>query len=344
VPEPVLTPLPYAPHGGPDGSAEKLLDFSVNSNPFGPPPELLACLRDLDLSSYPDPSYTEARTAAAAYHRVSLGNIVPGGAAELIYRLAACYLKPGKTVLIATPTFGEYARAAQLYGAAVHRCHLYPKDAEPDAHALVQAVQETRPTLVWVCHPNNPSGHAWSPEALARVAETCRRCDALLVIDAAYLELSDATPNLPESAVKLFPLTKTFAVAGLRAGYAACPAEVAEVLRRAAPPWPVSTPAAAAVSWCRSPAGAAFITKTVSELLELRATFQTRLCELGFEVWEGRSSFFLVEVGDAAAFAARARAAGFRVRDALSLGLPHCVRLAAQREGDNERFLQWLAC
>lgn len=343
MPEPVLTPPPYAPHGGPDGSTTKLLDFSVNSNPFGPPPALLDYLLEIDLSSYPDPTYTEARTAAATYHGVSLDSVAPGGAAELIYRLCACYLKPGRTALIATPTFGEYARAAQLYGAVVHTCDVYTKDAPPDADTLARAVAKTRPTLVWVCHPNNPTGHAWSAEALAEIAAACQRCDALLVVDAAYQELSDATPELPENAAKLFPLTKTFGVAGLRAGYAVCPAVVAETLRRAAPPWPVSNPAAAAVSWCRSAAGAAFIKETVPALLELRAAFQTSLRELGFEVWAGCSSFFLAQVGDAAAFAARARAAGFRVRDASSLGLPHCVRLAAQGQDANQKFLRWLA-
>ena len=344
MPEPVLKSLPYAPHGGPDGSATKLRDFSVNSNPFGPPPELLDYLSVVDVSSYPDPTYTEARTASASHHGVSPEQIVPGGAAELIYRLCACYLKAGRTALVAAPTFGEYARAAQLYGAAVHICPVYSNGLEPDAQLLIQTVQKTRPTLVWVGHPNNPTGHAWSAEALAEIATACQTRDALLVIDAAYLELSDATPNLPESAVKLFPLTKTFTVAGLRAGYAVCPAEVAEVLRRAAPPWPVGSPAAAAVRWCRSPAGAAFVTETVPELLRLRHSFQTDLRRLGFTVWAGHSSFFLAEVGDAAAFAARARKAGFRVRDASSLGLPGCVRLAAQREVDNAAFLRWLAC
>lgn len=344
MPEPVLKSLPYAPHGGPDGSGERLLDFSVNSNPFGPPPGLLDYLREVDISSYPDPTYAEARTAAAGYHGVSPEHIVPGGAAELIYRLCACYLNAGRTALAAAPTFGEYARAAQLHGAAVQLCPVYSSGTEPDAQLLIQAVRETRPTLVWVCHPNNPTGHAWSAEALAEIAAACQRRDALLVIDAAYLELSDATPNLPESAVTLCPLTKTFAIAGLRTGYAVCRAEVAEVLHRAAPPWPVSSPAAAAVSWCRSPAGTAFVVETVPELLRLRATFQTSLRRLGFAVWEGRSSFFLAQVGDAAAFAARAREAGFRVRDASSLGLPGCVRLAAQREADNATFLRWLTC
>ena len=346
MPEPVLTPPPYAPHGGPDGSVAEH-DFSVNSNPFGPPPELLAYLREIDVSSYPDPSYTAARAAAAKFHGVSPKHVVIGGAAELIYRLAACYLKPGRSVLVASPSFGEYGRSAQLCGAQVHTCDVYAKGVEPDLKVFVRAVRKRRPTLVWLGQPNNPTGHAWSAEALAEVAATCREHDALLIIDAAYHELSDhelsdATP--PPDSAALFPLTKTFAVAGLRAGYALAPPVVAETLRRVAPPWPVSTPAAATVSWCRSHAGAAFVRETVPEVLRLRRTLQTGLRELGFEVWEGRSSFFLAEVGDAGLFTARAKGAGFRVRDASSFGLPSCVRLAAQSREANEKLLRWLAC
>ena len=213
MPETVLTLPPYAPHGGPDGSTIRL-DFSVNSNPFGPPRELLEYLAKVEVSSYPDPSYTAPREAAANYHGVPTEHIVLGGAAELIYRLSACYLKPGRNALVATPTFGEYARAAHLHGAQVHTCNVYtesaePDAAEPDAEALVRAVQTTRPTLVWLCQPNNPTGHAWSAAALTRVADACKTHDALFVIDAAYLELSAAPSALPE-AVTLVPLTKTF--------------------------------------------------------------------------------------------------------------------------------------
>ena len=342
MPRPVLALPPYAAHGGPDGTPVNL-DFSVNSNPFGPPPALLTKLSRVEVSSYPDPNYPEARTAAANYHDVSLEQVVLGGAAELIYRLSACYLKPGKRVLVASPSFGEYARAAHLYGAAVCHCDVYERDVDPAVDALIMAIRDTRPTLVWLCQPNNPTGHAWQAEALVSVADACQACDALLVIDAAYLELSTATLDLPEYAVKLVPLTKTFTIAGLRAGYALAPPEVAEALRRAAPPWPVSTPAAAAMSWCRAE-GHAFIEQTVPELLELRQTFQTGLHALGFQTWASASSFFLIEVGNAAEFTARAKTAGFRVRDGSSFGLPGCVRLAAQRRADNDAFLRWLAC
>ena len=49
-----------------------------------------------------------------------------------------------------------------------------------------------------------------------------------------------------------------------------------------------------------------------------------------------------MEVGNAPEFTARAKTAGFRVRDGSSFGLPSHVRLAAQHQEDNEAFLEWL--
>lgn len=340
-PDPVLTTLPPAFHGGPDGSAAPPDDFSVNSNPFGPPPELMNVLSRLDLSHYPDPTYSEARGAASTHHNVTPEHIVLGSAAELIYRLAACYLNSSRSVLIAAPTFAEYERASLLYGARVHRLEVYTRGREPDTAALVHAIRTEHPTLVWLSQPNNPTGHAWSTEALAETARACEAASALLIIDAAYLELSDAPSTLPDSAVKLVPLTKTFALAGLRAGYAVAPPDVAETLRRAAPPWHVSTPAQEAVSWCRSPAGTAFVTQTVPELLKERRRLQTALGESGFGVWESASSFFLLETPDPS-LAEDAKRAGFRLRDTASLGLPGHVRVAAQAMEANERLLFWL--
>lgn len=235
----------------------------MNSNPFGPPPGLLGYLNALDLAPYPDPAYPAAHAAVASHHSAEPKTVVLGGAAELTYRLSACYLKLGRSALVAAPGFGEYSRATELYGARVYHLNVYPRDAEPDADTLIQALQDARPTLVCLAQTNNPTGHAWGAEALEKIAETCRNLDALLVIDAAYLEL--------------------------------------------------------------------------------RGAFQASLRRIGFNVWETCSSFFLVEVGDAAAFSVRAKGAGFRVRDASSFGLPGCVRLAAGRREDNETFLRWLA-
>jgi histidinol-phosphate/aromatic aminotransferase/cobyric acid decarboxylase-like protein len=346
MPEPrasILT-TPFDPHGGPDGSGRKLIDFSVNSNPFGPPEGLLEQLAEVDVASYPDPTCREARALAGLYHQLSPKRVTFGnGTAELIHRLAACYLNAGAKAVIATPAFGEYARASRLHGARVVTVDAYTNRPAPDEAALVAAVRRERPTLVWLCHPNNPSGHAWHADQLAKIARACAEVDALLVIDAAYLELSEvADKRLPKSAVQLYSLTKTFCIPGVRAGYALAKEPVIEALERAAPPWQAGAHAQLAARWAFSEDGKRFVQATVPELLALRRGFQGRLRALGYRVEESRANFFLVDVGDAAAFKTEAEGAGFRVREGSSFGLPAMIRLATRKPAANAELISWL--
>ena len=345
VPEPRAAVLntPFDEHGGPDGRGQKLLDFSVNSNPFGPPAQLLLFLESSDLSRYPDPTACEARVALAQHHGVEPERVVMGnGTAELIHRVAACYLQSGKRVVIATPTFGEYRRASSLYGAEVANVDCY-LDEQPDASALLDEIHSFKPALVWLCHPNNPTGHAWSPEQLAEVAVLCSEQDALLCLDAAYLSLSEVAPSLPEKALQFYSLTKSFCIPGLRVGYATAPVEVAQALRRVAAPWQASTHAQRAAIWAVSQAGQSFLAETVPHLLEHRNKFQTNLTALGASLLPTQTSFFLCEVGNATALKREAEEAGFRVRDGSSFGLPNHIRLATRLPEDNQNLLEWWA-
>ena len=342
-PKAAILATPFDAHGGPDGNANALLDFSVNSNPFGPPEELVAALREADVSSYPDPTSSAAKRAAATMHDRPTAEITFGnGTADLIHRLAACYLDADTTVLIAAPTFGEYARAARLQGAEVVRVDAY-LESHPDLNALTAAIQKYSPTLVFVCHPNNPTGHAWTEAQLGELARICTSRGTLLVLDLAYLSLSDAPKTvLPERAVHLYSLTKSFCVPGVRVGYALAPAEVVWALERSAAPWQTSTHAQIAAAWALSPQGEAFLAATVPDVLAQRTEFRAAVRTLGFQVTETHTTFFLCEVGDASAFKRRAERAGFRVRGASSFGLPRHIRLATRRPEENARLLAWL--
>lgn len=343
MPEPrkAVLATPFDEHGGPDGCGEKLLDFSVNSNPFGPSKNLLNTLEVTDLSTYPDPTAREARAALAQHHSVAAECVVMGnGTAELIHRMAACYLEPGTRVIVATPSFGEYRRASALYGAEVIEIACYKHD-EPNAAELIDAIRSLKPTLVWLCHPNNPTGHAWSRELLEKLTLACERVNGLLCLDAAYLSLSRVQVSLPETAVQFYSLTKSFCIPGLRVGYLLAPAEVAQALRRVAAPWQASSHAQRAAIWAVSEQGQAFLAQTVPQLLELRRHFQADLKALGVCVADTQSSFFLCEVGNATVFKGKAEEAGFRVRAGSSFGLPEHIRLATRLPEENKQLLDW---
>ena len=163
------------------------------------------------------------------------------------------------------------------------------------------------------------------------------------MLDLAYLSLSDAPETaLPESAVHLYSLTKSFTIPGVRTGYVVAPAEVVQALERSAPPWQTGTHAQAAAAWALSPAGADFLQRSVLQVLGERQRFQMALRALEREVLDTLTTFFLCEVGDGTAFKEEAQYSGFRVRDTTSFGLPRHIRLATRRPEENAQLLAWL--
>ncbi|MCS6849128.1 MAG: aminotransferase class I/II-fold pyridoxal phosphate-dependent enzyme, partial [Anaerolineae bacterium] len=108
-------------HGGPQGPDDALLDFSVNTNPLGPNPELVRVWREAALDRYPDPHYTHARQALAEHHDWDPDGVVLGvGASELLHRIARAFVRAGDAAYSLGAPFGEFARGVALQGGALN--------------------------------------------------------------------------------------------------------------------------------------------------------------------------------------------------------------------------------
>ena len=137
-----------------------VLDFSASVNPLGAAPGATAAMLRVDIAAYPDPDCVDLRDALAARHGVSPQNILVGnGSTELIHLTAQAWLAAGDTAIIFTPTFGEYASAcaiqqAQVIGVAADKSTAFNWNI-PAAAALIA---KRRPSVAFLCNPNNPSG------------------------------------------------------------------------------------------------------------------------------------------------------------------------------------------
>ncbi|MGQ9787607.1 MAG: aminotransferase class I/II-fold pyridoxal phosphate-dependent enzyme, partial [Anaerolineae bacterium] len=183
---PTTAPLPrpevyYAPpayHGGPDYAeletlqlaSEGVLDFSVNTNPFGPSPRVRQALTGIPLDRYPDHEAIALRRALAERLRVAPERIIIGnGAAEIFWLIAVAYLNIGDVVLVLSPSFGEYARVAHMLGAKVHHWTARAEDGFAIAEGeIVQLLQQLQPRLAFICNPNNPTGTILALDTLKR--------------------------------------------------------------------------------------------------------------------------------------------------------------------------------
>jgi L-threonine-O-3-phosphate decarboxylase len=338
------------PHGAPDYAElerlgldpEAILDFSVNSNPYGPSPAVREAVARVPLDRYPDREALALRRALAERLDVPPARIVAGnGTAELIWLVALAFLQPKDRVLVAGPTFGEYHRAAALMEAQVQTWIAGPEqEFVADPEEVEQRLQETRPRMVFVCNPNNPTGTVLLPEVMAAWAYA--HPGTLFVIDEAYLAFAPGLQSVlnvgADNMLALRSMTKDYALAGLRLGYAVGHVPIIAALSRVRPPWNVNALAQAA--------GLAALGDEAHRQHSLRALAQSKeklvagLAELDLPPLPSATHFFLVHVGDGATFRRTLLRQGILVRDCASFGLPHYVRIATRRPEENARLLE----
>lgn len=328
----------------------EVIDFSANSNPYGPHPAVLAAIQTatLDpaiLARYPDRDCLALRGAIAAADRISSDRILAGnGAAELIHLLAFILVELGSRHLIVTPTFGQYAHAVRLAGGEVVEVRPDNSEFRFDVETVAAAIRRWQPASIWLCNPNNPTGQQWSAAELAhlRAADPSRR--AWWVIDESYRYFTAAPTPLAAWAedgnlIILRSLTKDQALAGLRLGYVLAPPDVIAALRAVQPSWSVNALAQiAGVAALQAPV-LAWRQQTLDCLRGHALDLWAGLGELGYTVLPTSTTYTLVVVSNAAAFRQRLLRQGVQVRDCASFGLPRHVRIAARRPEENEHLL-----
>lgn len=326
------------------------LDFSANVSPLGVPEGVQRAIAEAASGAdrYPDPLCRALTRAIAGQEGLPEAWILCGnGAADLIWRMAAA-LRPQRALLLA-PTFAEYEAALGSVGCQVDRYTLSEAtDFTPDT-GILQAITATT-GMVFLCEPNNPTGHTTPMPLLEQILARCNAVGAVLVVDECFGDFLDNPREhtlVPQLAryprlVLLKAFTKLYAMAGVRLGYALCsdPTLLAR-LRAAGSPWSVSSLAQAA--------GIAALRETdyvrrVQELIRRqRPLLEQGLRQLGLRVVPGQANYLLFRSPVPLAEPLRRR--GILLRSCGNYpGLDDSwYRTAVRTEGENRRLLTALA-
>ncbi|MDQ4009503.1 MAG: Rv2231c family pyridoxal phosphate-dependent protein CobC [Actinomycetota bacterium] len=279
-------------HHGDVDAAPGLLDFAVNVRGDGPPTwlrqRLVAALDQL--GRYPSADQdSAARAAVAARHgRDPAEVLVLSGVAEGFALLPV--LAP-RSAAVVHPSFTQPEVALRSAGIPVER-------------VLTDAVYRLRPEripaeadLVVLGNPTNPTSVLHPAETVRSLARPGR----VLVVDEAF---ADAEPGERESLATdrdtpgllvLRSLTKTWALPGLRAGYALGAPELLARLTAPRPPWPVGTLVLEAVRACSTPAAVAEAAAAAAHTVRYREWMARQLAALpGVTVHQPAAAPFLL--------------------------------------------------
>lgn len=324
---------------------DEVLDFSVNSNPFGTSPLVREAILSTSLERYPDRESLALRRALSIRLNVPTEEIIVGnGTAELIQLAAFAFLNQGDNVLILGPTFGEYERSARLVGANIHSWQAHSETGFAiQSKEIQQKMRVPQYRLVFLCNPNNPTGQVLSLNDLNEWAE--HYPETLFVVDEAYLAfvpgMRSAISLRRKNILVLHSMTKDHAIAGLRLGYTVGDVKLIGKLENVRPAWNVNALAQAA--------GLAvlqdekYLSRTLTKLHVEKENLVQGLKDLGYFPVPSRTNYFLLPIGNGAQFRRNLLRHGILVRDCASFGLIEYVRIAARTRVENLRLLNTLA-
>ena len=289
------------PHGGDIYDGEIQLDFSANTNPYGTPQGVLDAITAAlpRVHQYPDPYCRELVKAVSEFEAVPKDWILCGsGAAELIYSYCEA-LGPGRAMELA-PTFSEYSLALERVGCQVERYPLKKENYFSLTEDFLPALERSRPDVLFLCNPNNPTGQVIGLPLLEKILDVCEEQGTCLFVDECFLDLSDDGVSLKSHLGEhpnLFILkafTKSYGLAGVRLGYCLCAnGALLQKMSHTVQPWNVSTLAqAAGVAALRE---RSFLQKTRMLIPVERQWLQSQLEALGFWVCPSKANYLLFQ-------------------------------------------------
>jgi len=321
------------------------LDF--NESPFDVPEEIraevLGRLAAKRWGRYPEFGAPRLKKAIAeAIGRRPEEIVVGNGSGEVLLAAVSIFAGGGSLVL-PTPTFSLYGQIAAIAAARVVDV---PRTG-PDFDLVEEAflVAAAKPGAVpLVCSPNNPTGGVVRRESLERLLDSA----PVVLLDQAYVDFAgpgddalavlDSRPNL----VVFRTLSKAYAAAGFRIGYAVASPELAREIEKAILPFSVDLAAEElAVAVLAHPEVArAHVGKIVAE----RERVAEALTAAGCLVASSSANFLFVRPpGDAAGRVRRELLdRGILVRD-MTTAVPGRLRVSIGSPAENDLFLRALA-
>jgi histidinol-phosphate aminotransferase len=222
-----------------------LIKVDTMENPFRLPEplqrELGERLGRVAINRYPAEGTERVRDALARHARMpdgcalTLGN----GSDELITMLGMACDVPGAVFMAPLPGFVMYAMSAQMQGIRFVGVPLTP-DFELDEAAMLEAIAQHRPSLIYLAYPNNPTANLWDDAVIDRIIEAA---PGLVVMDEAYQPFAcrDSMARLERyEHVLLMRTMSKFGLAGVRIGYLIGRRELVQEVDKLRPPFNVS--------------------------------------------------------------------------------------------------------
>jgi histidinol-phosphate aminotransferase len=338
-----------SPYGAPQLAVPVRLN--TNENPH-PPTEALvddvvASVRAaaIDLHRYPDRDAVALRRDLAAYLSAQTG--VPlevenlwaaNGSNEILQQMLQAFGGPGRSAIGFVPSYSMHPIISDGTHTEWIQTVRAP-DFSLDVDAAVAAIIKSRPDVVFITSPNNPTGQSVSLNDLRQLLEAT---PGILIVDEAYSEFSSQpsavalVAEYPTKLVVTRTMSKAFAFAGGRLGYLIATPAVIDAMLLVRMPYHLSSLTQAAARAALRHADDTL--GSVATLIAERERVSAALSGMGFRVVPSDANFVLFgQFADAPTAWQRYLDAGVLIRD---VGIAGYLRVTTGLAEENDTFLR----
>jgi histidinol-phosphate aminotransferase len=225
---------PYVP--GEQPKLSQLIKLNTNESPYGPSPKALAAIAAANteaLRLYPDPNSDALKQSIAKLHGLTANQVFVGnGSDEVLAHVFLGLLKHEDPILFPDITYSFYPVYCKLYGIAFDNIPLSDDFSISVADYLKK--NNGRNGGIIFPNPNAPTGKALPLKDIETLLQANK--DSVVVIDEAYVDFgtSSAVSLIKQynNLLVTHTLSKSYALAGLRVGYAVGHPDLIEALER----------------------------------------------------------------------------------------------------------------
>ncbi|RUM69803.1 MAG: histidinol-phosphate transaminase [Sulfurovum sp.] len=327
-----------------------VVKLASNENPKGCSPKVAKAIADNAHKAflYPDDSMFELKEALSKKFEVQDDNIIIGaGSDQVLEFISRAVLTSDDSVLMSQVTFAMYEIYAKQMGANIVRTASYQHIVEE----FIEAYNEHKPKIIYLCTPNNPTGDATSKEDVLKIINAVSK-ETLIVVDGAYMEYAAAkdkqysiTPNDIidfSNVIYLGTFSKAYGLGGMRVGYGIANNILIHELYKMRPPFNISTLSlVAGIEACKHEE---FVEESIALHTEQIKRYEEFAKEQGFSYIDSYTNFITYlfdDKIDSTKIADELLQQGVIIRNLASYGM-NAVRITIGTKEQNDRLFSVL--
>ncbi len=325
------------------------IKLNQNENPFDIPmvikEKVLAQFAHEQWNRYPETFPQDLINAIADYLKFPAeGIIVSNGSNELMYTIMMATITKGTPVVLPSPAFFLYEKAARIFDGTVINV-MMNEDLSYNADRFLEADAQYDPSLIVIVSPNSPTAQSMPVDDVERILEKSK---ALVLVDEAYIEFSDKRSCFDllkkyQNLIILRTLSKSFSLAGLRIGYLIAHPEIRNEILKPKIPFTVNRFSALTAMTLLDHLDV--VREHIDYIKRQKQLMESALHTIpGVTLYPSDTNFFLFKTARSASDLMEALLnKGILIRDVSSYPmLDRCLRVNVGTEEENEQFIDIL--